>query len=66
ANDAQTSLLLVNLSHSPVTTTVDDDSLPASLSGQSLRDLLSGKSGVSSGQELRVDLPPYGVRLLSP
>ncbi|MGH7627432.1 MAG: alpha-amylase family glycosyl hydrolase [Gemmatimonadaceae bacterium] len=66
ANDAQTSLLLVNLSHSPVTTTVDDDSLPASLSGRSLRDLLSGKSDVSSGQELRVDLPPYGVRLLSP
>lgn len=63
---SEASLLLVNLSGEPVTTTVSNAALPLVLRGRSLKDLLRGGSIVSTEPGLRVALPPYGVRVLGP
>lgn len=62
----QASLLLVNLADTAASVTVRRDGLPQMLSGSPLRDLISGGPEVKTGTALRVDLAPYGVKLLAP
>ncbi|MFL5494540.1 MAG: alpha-amylase family glycosyl hydrolase [Gemmatimonadales bacterium] len=62
---AQASLLLVNLADSATTVAVQGDSIPQGLRGTRLRDLLSRASERRAGDSLRVDLAPFGVKLLT-
>jgi glycosidase len=59
------SLLLVNLTDSAATVAVQPDSLPESLRGPRLKDLLSGRSERTARNTLHVDLLPFGVKLLT-
>jgi hypothetical protein len=59
------SLLLVNLADSAATVVVQDESLPETLRGARLKDLLSDAPGGTADTPLRVELPPFGVRLLT-
>jgi glycosidase len=59
------SLLLANLADSAATVVVQRDSLPESLRGPRLRDLLSAASERRAGNPLRVQLSPFGVKLLT-
>jgi alpha-amylase len=59
------SLLLVNLADSADTVVVQRASLPESLRGPGLRDLLSRRSERTTDNALRVDLLPLDVRLLT-
>jgi alpha-amylase len=59
------SLLLVNLADSAATLVVQRDSLPGSLRGPRLRELVTGASERRTGRPLRVELPPFGVKLLA-
>jgi glycosidase len=62
---AHASLLLVNLADTATTVAVQRDSLPTVLSGPRLKDLLSSGSERSAGRALHVDLPPFGIKLLT-
>jgi alpha-amylase len=59
------SLLLVNLSDTAATVTVAPESLPEALSGHRLMDLVSGTAEPTSAGARRVQLPPFGVKLLA-
>jgi alpha-amylase len=65
ATTGDASLLLVNLADSAATVVVQRDSLPESLRGPRLRDLLSGASERREGNPLQVELSPFGVKLLT-
>jgi glycosidase len=59
------SLLLVNLADSAATAVVQDESLPEMLRGSRLKDLLSGTPDGGGDAPLHVELPPFGVKLLT-
>jgi glycosidase len=61
----QASLLLVNLADTAATVVVQRDSLPGSLRGPRLRDLLSGASEQRAVNPLQVELSAFGVKLLT-
>jgi alpha-amylase len=60
------SLLLVNLADTATRVAVRRDSLPAALSGPPLKDLLSDRAERRTGNAQRVDLAPFGLKLLAP
>jgi alpha-amylase len=59
------SLLLVNLADSAATVAVQRDSLPVSLREPRLRDLLAGRPERATDSTLHVNLPPFGIKLLT-
>jgi alpha-amylase len=65
ATTGNASLLLVNLADSAATVVVQRDSLPESLRGPRLRDLLSAASDRRAGDPLQVKLSPFGVKVLA-
>jgi alpha-amylase len=62
---AQSSLLLVNLAATATTVALKRDSLPETLLGPRMKDLLSGESVRLADDTLHVPLPPFGVKLLA-
>ena len=61
----QGSLLLVNLTGTATTAALARDSIPETVLGPRMRDLLSGNTEGTAGDTLRVQLSPYGVKLLA-
>jgi alpha-amylase len=62
---AQASLLLVNLTGTTTTVALKRDSLPQTLLGPRMKDLLSGESVGMADDTLHVSLSPFGVKLLA-
>jgi alpha-amylase len=65
ATTGNASLLLVNLADTAASVAVQDENLPQMLRRARLKDLLSDAPGGSAGTPLHVELPPFGVKLLT-
>jgi alpha-amylase len=62
---AEASLLIVNLMGTARTVALKRESLPETVLGPRMKDLLTGESEGVSGDTLRVQLLPFGVKLLA-
>jgi hypothetical protein len=65
ATTGNASLLLVNLADTAASVVVQDENLPGMLRGSRLKDLLSGTPDGGGDTPLHVELPPFGVKLLT-